>query len=218
MLITDAFETFDILQDKFGAPYFPDDWKVRLFNRAQYTYINKLVPDNQGGRVNVELDSNTASNVKPLIFNLQLNTTSGLLSNSDILSALVSESHAGATILRLLSIRSTDGTKYFPVRYAKYNNIWTYFDNSFKKPLAPHKMRWTFQADGYQFYPTSDTTDLLLTVLKAPREVALTPSQVDPEFSDYAVQDIITYMLDEAGVATRDAQLIETVRATTKSQ
>jgi len=207
MTTTLAFEVFDILQDKYGAPYFPDDWKVKLFNKAQFAYLGQVIPDNQGGRVNVELDSNVAHNVAPLIFPLSVNSSSGLVSNAVLASALASASHAGAKVSRILNIRAGD----YPVRWARHNNIWEYYANTFKHPRSPDKIRFTIESTGLRFYPTDDSVSLSITVLKEPKQVSLS---VDPEFSDYVCYEIIKIMLLDAGVSVRDEELIAAVNAT----
>lgn len=212
MTLQEVFDIVDILQDKYGAPYFPTDWKVKVFNQAQRRYVNTLIPDNQGGEVNMELDSNTLQNLKPLIYTVSVNTNSGLLSNSNLETVLAAASHAGAKPRRLLAIRATDdNTNFYPVRFARYNNIWAFFDNSFKRPVAPHKMRWSPVATGYQFYPTSDTTNLLVTVLKDPRDVSISPA-VAPEWDNHVISYILVEMLKLLGIATRDEELITQVR------
>lgn len=215
MTITEVFDVVDALQDKYGSPYIPPADKVRLFNQAQYRYVNSLIPDNQGGQVNIELDSNTLQNVKSLLFNVDLSTVSGILTNNSIEAALSAQSHAGAKVLRILRFRATnDNVSFYKVRFAKYNNIDEYQQNSLKRPVAPNKMRWLPLASGYNIIPTSDSTTIRATIVKEPRAVSLSP-QVDPEWDNYTLSFVLVEMLKLMGVSTRDEELLQDVRIAT---
>lgn len=219
MTTTNVLALFDILQDTYGAPYFPDAWKIRMFNQCQYTYLNDLFPDNQGGRINVEQDSNTLANLKTLIYNLSINVTSGQLNNSDINAALVTASgEVTAKIFRLMALGVFSEGVTYPIRFLKHNDNWSFNVNSFKSPRFPDKVKYTQIYSGFRLYPTDTAATTLVTVMKAPRDISLSPN-VDPEFeTDYPVYAIIAKMLKLSGVPVNDQALIQNVQAAAISQ
>jgi hypothetical protein len=68
-----AVDILNILIDKYGSPSVDEDERVDMLNMAMFEYLNRLVPDNQGGVVNFEFDSNVIHNIKPLIYTITAN-------------------------------------------------------------------------------------------------------------------------------------------------
>lgn len=207
-------DIYNVLLDKFGSPSQLDDEIVGNLNMATYEYLNRLVPDNQGGVVNFEFDSNTVANIKPLLFSITENMdVNGLLSEADIESALQTESSdATAKVFRIMSIGITDGDGVTrPVKYEFQNSLWMNARNFFKRPSATTP-KYTMIADGLKFYPTNQTDDLVITVIKTPKALALTPSPVNPEMADYVMYNVISIALKLGGVAVRDEELLQDVR------
>lgn len=214
MTIQNVLDIFDILQDKYGAPYFPDDWKVKLYNKATLRYLDTLIPDNQGGIVNFEFDSNVTKNIQPLIYPISISMNgSGVTSMGAINGALQTTSgDSGAEVLRFMTIGALFGGVNYPARYVKQNNIYEYQTNFFKKPRVPDNIMYTIQASGLQFYPVSVSTPLAITILKTPKKADLGNLSDNCEFSDYSVNQIIYIMLQDAGVSTRDEELQQDIR------
>ncbi len=219
MTTTKVFEIFDILQDKYGAPYFPPAWKVDMFNMSQNEYLHDLLPEEGGEGANFDFDSNVTDNIQHLIWSVSLSMNgSGIVTNSALNTALAAASgDASATRFRTGSIGITDGTNIYPVRYVKQNNIRAFQANTFKAPSAPKKVRWTFVGNGLQFYPTTASSTLTITVVKTPKNIAISPN-VDPEWSDYVCYNLIAKMLKLAGIATDSAELINDIRMATVNQ
>ena len=213
MTTQEAVDYFAILQDKYGSPNLIESEIVDFLNHAVNEYLNRVIPDSQGGVVNVEMDSNVLNNIAPIIFTITENTTSGLLSNAVIDAALVTESgDASATRLSILEVSVTDDGIKYPAKFTKYNNINAYERNYFKKSSVPDNVRYVYNGKGLQFYPTDDTVDIGLTIIKKPKVLSLSPA-VNPEFSDYVMYSIIAIALQLAGVSTRDEELIASLRA-----
>ena len=63
---------------------------------------------------------------------------------------------------------------------------------------------------GLKFYPTDDSIDLSIAVLKKPKVLSDT---VDPELDDYVMYDIIMIALQLGGVSTRDEEIIQDIRS-----
>ena len=208
-----AVDYFAILQDKYGSPNLIESEIVDFLNHAVNEYINRMLPDSQGGVVNVEMDSNVLNNLAPLIYTITENTTSGLLTNAVIDAALVTESgDAAASRMSVLEVSVTSSGVKYPAKWAKYNNINAYERNYFKKPSSPDNIRYVYNGKGIQFFPTDDVSDIGVTVIKKPKVLSLSPV-VNPEFSDYVMYSVIAIALQLAGVSTRDAELVESIRA-----
>jgi hypothetical protein len=210
-----AVDILNILIDKYGSPSVDEDERVDMLNMAMFEYLNRLVPDNQGGVVNFEFDSNVIHNIKPLIYTITANMDAdGLLEETDIDTALRTESSdATATVLRIMSIGITDDDDITrPVKYVKQNNLWSQARNFFKRPSATNP-RYTMMADGLKFYPTNQTDDLTITVLKNPKLLSLSPAS-NPELADYAFYNVIMIALKLCGIEIRDDQMLQDIRLT----
>lgn len=209
-----AVDIFNILIDKYGSPSVNESERVDLLNMATSEWLNRLSPDNQGGVINFEFDSNVIHNIKPLIYTIEANMDAdGLLSESTINTALQTESSdPTATVFRFMSIGITDDNDVTrPVGYIRQNNLWRFTRNFFKRPKTTNP-KYTMVAGGLQFYPTNQADDLTITVIKVPRLLSLTPSVVNPELSDYSMYNVIAIALKLGGIEIRDTELIEDVR------
>src|ERR1700704_749208 len=65
--------------DKYGSPTIQDSEWVGHLNNAQYEVLNRVVPDNEGGNINFEMDSNVLENFKPLIYPVSTVPVSGMI-------------------------------------------------------------------------------------------------------------------------------------------
>jgi len=207
MTTAEAVSYFQILIDKYGSPSVITSEVYTYLNHAINEYINRLLPDTEGGIANWEQDENVMANLQPLIFNLSLTPSAGLLSIANINAALVTASHAGAEYLRVGSM----GKGNTPIRYMKENNHFAYLRNIFKRPSST-VLRYTVSAGGLQIYPTTTTGPILLNVIKKPRPLSVS---VNPELGDYQMYSIVCAAVQLAGVAVRDAELIESLKGIT---
>lgn len=209
-----AVDLYNVLLDKYGSPSQEDDEIVGNLNMAINEYLNRVVPDNQGGVVNFEFDANVVRNIKPLIWTITENMDSdGLLAESAIETALQTESSdASAKVFVIMSVGITDSDDVTrPVKYEFQNSLWMHARNVFKRPSVTNP-KYTMIADGLKFYPVNETDDITITVIKTPKELALTPSPVNPELSDYVMYNVISIALKLGGVAVRDEELLQDVR------
>lgn len=216
-----VFDIFSVLQDKYGAPYIDDSWKVDMFNMSQNEYLHDLLPEEGGEGVNFDFDSNVTNNLQPLIWTVTPSTnSSGLLTESALDTAIqTASSDSTAKLFRVMSIGITSSGKTYPVRYVKQNNLQQYAANIFKAPSSPTKVKYNFVGGGLQFYPQSTITGLTITVIKTPRNIAIAPATpVDPEWSDYVCYNLIAKMLKLAGITTDSAELIQDVRLAAVAQ
>jgi len=202
MTTQQCVDLFNVLIDKYGSPNVIDSEIKDLLDMAAYEYLNRLVPDTQGGIANYEFDSNVVHNIKPLIYTLTLNTTSGLLADATIEAAL-----SGDPMFRVMSAGiTTDGITY-PVKYEFQNTLHTNGRNYFKAPSATNP-RYTITNEGLKFYPTNDADDITLTVIKTPASF----SDGDPEFSDYVLFNIIAIAVKISGVPLREEEILTDAR------
>lgn len=207
-------DLYNVLLDKYGSPSQNDSEIVGNLNMATYEWLNRIVPDNQGGVVNFEFDSNVVANIKPLIYTITENMdVNGLLAEADIETALQTESSdATAKVFRVMSIGITDSDGVtIPVTYEFQNSLWENENNYFKKSSATNP-KYTFLADGLKFYPTNATDDLVITVIKTPKALALTPSPINPELSDYVMYNVVSLALKLGGIQVRDEELLQDTR------
>lgn len=206
MTTQDLVNYFAVLQDKFGSPNLISSEVVGFLNHATNEWLNRLVPDSQGGVVNFEEDSNVTAQLKPLIYTVSLNTTSeGILTQSALDAALTTAVGTASSTFRIMAVSSSAA----PVRYIKHNNLATNTRNLYKTPTSSYRL-YTQVAAGYQFYPQA-VTPLGVTVIKKPAVLSLT-GPVNPELEDYVLYNILTIALQLAGVSTRDEELIGAVR------
>jgi hypothetical protein len=206
MTTAELVSYFSVLQDKYGSPNVISTEIVSFLNHATNEWLNRLMPDSEGGVVNFEEDSNVTAQVRPLIYTISISTDSnGLLTDTAINTALSTAVGSAATIFRPMSI--VVGTS--PAKYVKHNNIGAYLKNSYKAPTTSFRL-YTDISAGYQFYPQS-TTSLSFTLMKAPR--VLVSGSVDPEFDDYVMYNILSIALSYAGIATRDGELQQLIQS-----
>ena len=212
MTTQELIDLYNILIDKYGSAYQTDDEIIDLLNMAHYEYLNRLVPDSQGGIVNFEFDSNTLQNLKPLVWTLSVSTNgSGSVTTAALDTAVqTASSDATAEVFRIMSIGYDDK----PVRFLKQNDAWSFTKNFFKAPSTSNP-RYTVEGSGYQLWPKTSFADVEFAVIKTPKKLALTPSPVNPELSDYVLTNILMIALQFGGISIRDQELIMDIRNNT---
>lgn len=219
MTTTQVLQVFDILQDKYGAPFFPPAWKIDMFNMCQYEFLHDLLPEEGGESLNFDFSSNITKNIQPLIYSVSVNMDSTGLVTTTALDAAIQAASADATakLFRIMSIGILSGIYTYEVKYLKQNNKWAFENNYFKKPSSPKKVKYEITAPGLKFSPVSTTTALKITVIKTPRAIDDSPV-VNPEWDDYVCYNLIAKMLKLAGIATGSDELINEVRMTSIAQ
>jgi len=205
MTSTEMRDLFDLIQDKQQSPYFTDDEKNLFLQRAVIEYVNSLLPDNQGGEVNLERDSIVFENIRPLVFHITTSMNSdGFVSIGDITSELISVSHPDADMMYLMSVGYKIGSEKYPVLFTRHNDFLRLNRNLFSKP-TPTRPRYTIANDGLLIRPINTDAEVLLTLLKYPKKIEIGVSDCDlPEKTH---TEIVAIALQMAGVATRDEVL-----------
>lgn len=200
---------FNLLQDKYGSLYYTEAEQLQFLNQAVFQYLSEVLPDNEGGKENLEVDSNVFYNISPLVYELSVETmdNTGLITNSDIRTNLQTVSgDATADIFRILSIEYKRGGQRFPADFMRHNDKAEFEQNYFKKPsfTAP---KYTFQNSGIQFRPIDEQASIYITVLKTPKALSVSPES-NPELHVKTHNEIVAIGLEFAGIASRDEVLL----------
>jgi hypothetical protein len=208
-----AIDIFSILQDKYGAPELVSTEVVDLLNMATYEWLSRLVPSNLGKLVNHELDQNTLSAIRPLIYSLQLTPAASIVTNAEITTALqTGGAETGATWFRLTSLRlSVAGITYVP-KFRTWNNFVGATNNFFKKAKTARPAL-LLHKGGIEITPWTTGTIFFMTVIKTPKTLSLT-GPINPELEDAQMYNIIALALKLGGISTRDEEMIVDVRNT----
>lgn len=208
-----AIQYIKVLQDKYGSPELTDDEITTFLDNAQFEYLNRLLPDNQGGETNFELNIDTLSNIQHLIVQVPITATGGtfLVSSVAADANITPDGFHNMVSINVAGSTRTDipdsSTDYF--RFLKKNNIGAFYKNFFKRP-ATTKKRYSLVSGSVLLYPKADYI-LNVVVVKNPKTFASGTTL----WGDYQMYSIIAIALQLAGVSTRDEELITDIRNTT---
>lgn len=208
MTISEMKDWFNILQDKYGSPYYTDSEISLFLQRAHIEFVKSLLPTTPSDGPNIELSQDTVSQIAPLIYDLGvLNmNTSGEVTKASIQSSLNSEI-SGGILWRPLAIGWTLTGDERPVKYMRSNDKWEFAINYFKKPSVTNpKVRET--AEAYIFSPITTQAKIYFTVLKYPVKVNIGTS-VSSDLPDFTHDKIVAIALELTGVASRDVALAQ---------
>lgn len=189
---------FLILQDKFGSPYYTEDEIALFLNRAQLDEVVALLPIDDG-KLNIELNDNTISRVAPLLFH---ESPANMDFNGEIHKGTF-ELLLGHRVIRLLAVSYNDK----PVKSTRYNNWYTYIQNTFKAPTATHPRMYVAD-DSWFIKPIDNTAAIKFMGIRYPTNM-LTDGSVTCELPDFTHNDIVSRALELAGVGSRDQLLSE---------
>jgi len=211
---------FDLLQDKYGSPYFTDAEKSIFLQRAQIEFVDELFRgDNETNGPNIELSQDTISKIAPLIYELPYKNMSsvGVITKATLGTEL--DTQASGSVLtasnilwRPLSIGLELGSVKTKVTYLRHNDRWEFEKNYFKRPtLKAPKVRET--ALSYIFAPVNTTAKIHFTVLKYPEPVNIPATTVNSDLPDHTHNRIVAIALEFAGIGSRDNNLVQLVQA-----
>lgn len=210
MTTAELIENFSYYQDERASPNLEEDEILVCLNAAQSERLRRLIPDDQGGLINFELDSNTLFNVRRLIYPITTTMTSGGVTTfSTVQTALRTASgDAGCGVHRILGITATVESVDYPVKYTKHNNWDSYKRNTFKagKSTAP---RFKADATNLTFDPINTSASIKVTCMKTP--LILTAGN-SPDWDDQNCELIIQIALQLAATATRDQELLGSIQ------
>lgn len=212
MSTNDLIDEFAVLIDKYGSPNFDSDETLMFLNHAQLERLRRLLPDDTGGVVNLDLDSNTLMNVRPLIYPVSTTmNSSGIISFSAVTTALrTASADSGCNVHRLLGTTWTSSGQSFPLKYTKSNNWDSYKRNVFKQGSV-NAPRFKVDATNITIDPASTTATITLTCLKTPKILAVDNTG---DWDDYNAGIILEIALQLAAQSTRDQELIAAIQNT----
>lgn len=207
MTTQELLDFFDILQDKYGTPYFTEDEKLLFLNNATIEYLNSLFPTREDQRedTDVEINWNALQDISPLIFTASdlLMSSSGIISRADLNTAIQNVSGDGdAEVFKILSVEMRKSGNRFPIRSMRHNDKLAFETNYFKKPTVDYP-RYTLENNNLQFRPTDQIGRVAVTVVKTPKRLSIDPV-VDPELPSSVHNQLVAIGLEFAGIASRD--------------
>lgn len=192
---------FDLLLDKVGNPYFTDSEKYSFLNNAQLEYIKSVLPSNEGGIVNLEVDQIVQNNIGTLIYETgNLNTSSGELTKTDVNTALNTAANDSEPYIYVLAVSWTKSGNTYPVKFTRHNDWYTNEQNSLKKGSAS-RPKYKVLASKFVFSPVDDTASIKFTLLKNPKEIGVSQDCELPEHTHKKIVEIATNI---ASVSLRD--------------
>lgn len=209
MTTVEKLDFFDLIQDKFGSPYFNEAQKLVFLNRAAMRYVENLFPKKNKRKDgdSVEATSIAAESVKELIYVLPAVTmdASGEITNSSMVTALRTLSgDSNADIFKILSVEIVNNGKKIPLRSMRHNDKAAFETNIFKKPTYTYP-RYSFANNALQFRPDNAVGDIYVTVIKTPK---IMTSVVNTDLNVDTHNEIVAQAIAFAGIASRDDVLV----------
>lgn len=164
---------FDLLIDKTGTAYFLDSEIDSFLNNAQTEYIKSVLPSNEGGVVNVELDQIISNNIDTLIFETAGLTpsVSGEITRAAVNSALNTASGDSEPFIYVLNVNWTKTGQTYPVKFVRHNDWYAVERNVFKQGAAA-KPTYKVLASKFVFSPIDAAASVKFTLLKNPVDIA----------------------------------------------
>jgi len=217
MLIADWITYFDVLQDRFGSPYFTDSEKMSLFNRAIVDFVNSHFPTGKKYVEDVEQNQRVVEDLNPLIFRVpavRMDSAGIITANQVLLSlqALVPT----AQVMRLLNVGWEQSNSYtVPVKFTRHNDWYQFKMNFFKDPKRGGGPRFYLSGLNYYLEPVNISTNIRFTVLKYP--VVVNSTGVECDLPDFTHNELIARALELAGISSRDESLTQLLALQQKS-
>lgn len=208
MTIAQMVDYFDLLQDKYGSPYFTTAEKERWLIQAEWDLISDFLPKD-GGELNVELNANTWMVFNPILYSFTSNMNgSGIITKSTLETTMTTALGFTSKIIRPLSITWLATGINRPVKGpTRYNNWAMYLRNVFKTPTVDFP-RYYESSTGYVLLPVDTSATIAINVLRSPRPMSV-GSGFTSELSEIFHNDIVARALELAGVGSRDQMLAE---------
>jgi hypothetical protein len=208
MTVQQQHDFFNLIQDKFNAPYFIGSEVDIFLNRAQEEFVNNLIFKDILGKSSIPKGPQSIYSIEDTILsNEVLNTL--IIPNKAVTSdsggTKVTYADISSSLMHILSvITSATNTGYFAqykaIKFIRYNDLGRFQDNIFKKGTID-KPYYKIGNDGIYFYPPSGTTEqILVSYMKKPVDVEL--GVTESELPIYTHIKVVILALVLAGVAT----------------
>jgi hypothetical protein len=228
MNITEMVSYFDTLQDKKNSVYFEDDEKELFLNRAQLILLTEAMSGHIEGNLNfserstihtrgVENTLGSTDIISPLIASgmsdingsgTKLRTTAaGVLTKSLVNQAIVYNSGAASSVMRILSFMVDNGGTYGDsAEFVRENDLPKFLKNDFLIPTNSSPV-WTNKNSDYQFFPRS-AKNIICSAIRYPVEMSIS-GVISCELNEFVHDKVVAIALELAGVGSRDMMLAE---------
>lgn len=208
MTITEMVDYYDLLQDKYGSPYFTTSEKERFLNQAQLDIISDHLPK-EGTEQNIERNANSWLAFNTLFFStVAVMNSLGVITKTDLESTLTTALGFTVTIIRPLSFSWTDSNGTRPIIGPTRQNNWAKFiDNIFKIPVESEP-RYYESNSSYVINPVNTGASITITGLRYPKAISVSGTQTS-ELSPLYHNEVVARALELAGVSSRDQALVE---------
>lgn len=212
-----AISRFKLLMDEEGSAYFTDSNILDYLNMAQYEVLNRMVPDSLGGVVNFEMDHNVFQNIAPLVYDLEIPTSSQTVAGGSVTilkdtlrtSLRTASGDTTCSVFKIIQVGvfvSSTPLSYIPCKFVKRNNINTNYINTFK---APSSTNYQFiDAAGIVRIIPNPSSSIRFGVIKTPKTL---DSGNTPDFDDYVMNQVILEAVKLAGVTVHNPEVIQNV-------
>ena len=210
MTIAQMAQLFDLIQDKYGSPYYTDAEKSLFLNRAAVDFVNSklatIVADD-----NIEFTQDSVSSVATLI---KYVNTLKMDSTGAITKANINTQLNPSILWRPLAIGLKLGNTTKPVKFVRHNDWFKFKDNYFKNPTVDNP-KYRESVDKFIFEPISTSATIYITALVYPKVMDI-GTAVDCDLPDFTHNDIIALALEYAGIGSRDENLAQLLQLKTK--
>lgn len=222
MTTQEMLDVFDILQDKYNAPWFEETEKLYFLNRAQIMLVHDTVRNTYsqsvfaGERGAIPLSSFESTQlgseaIQPLIFPELATAASatGEVTFANITAQIVSKSGtADSRLMYVIGVQRQVSGSYRVVRFARHNDYYKFKQNSLKAPTERNSV-WRQFHDRIKISPASSAFSVQIDAIKYPRTLSISPV-ANSDLPDYTHDKIVHLALELAMISTRDIPLAET--------
>lgn len=208
MTITELVTYFELLQDKYGSPYFTTAEKELFLNQAQLNIIATYFPK-KGDSENIEKNANTWMAFNPLFFsNATSMNGSGVITKADVETAVSSAEGFTVTILRPLSIMWADADGVRPVSGPVRQNNWAKYQDNIFKIATEQDPKYYETNTSYVISPANTGVSITINGLRYPKSISVSGTQT-AEIAPVYHSEIVARALEMAGVGSRDEMLVQ---------
>lgn len=218
MTVNEMLDWFDIIQDKSDSPFFNEAEKLQFLNRAQTKFVNEYIQayftSSRYPRIGAKANSSVEESIlglevlNPLIIpDISVSSdANGKITHDSINSGLQAITSDTTEFIAILSVGRESGANEYPVRFVRHNDKLYFKNNVFKKGTATDPV-YTLSDNSVKFDPVGIAT-YNFTVLKEPVQME-TGTPTNSELPAFVHDRIIAIALDDAGVSSRDAALLQ---------
>jgi len=204
MTAVEMGQWFDLIQDKFNAPYFNDTEKSLYLTRAQENLVLSSVSNIINPDPDFENTEQDVEKVQSLIYDdlSVASVVTGIVTTASIITALNIRTGGADTIIRIISVKDSSGR---PIMYIRHNDEPRMETNVFKQS-DNSKIKRKSIAEGIRLIPNAIHT-ISVTVVKTPLDIDIATAK-NSELPKLTHNKIVAKALQLASVTTQDEALL----------